>query len=94
MFSTTFYTDFTIADGFWAKAIEETYDTSFDSFKNDIKYMTELCIVLNHKLRDWYHKDPEWDIVRMYNDLFHKCEDYIYTHFKWDDLTYFYHATD
>ena len=59
MFTTTFYTDFTIADKFGADAIIDTYDRSLDSFKNDIKYMTELCIALNHKLWDWYHKDPD-----------------------------------
>ena len=50
---TTFWEDFTIADFFGVKAIQDTFDRAFGEWKKDYKYLTELILVLNHKI--WQH---------------------------------------
>lgn len=89
---TTFRSDFTIADVFGIDAIEDTYDRSFNNFKWDIKYMTELSMVLNHKIRDRYKKDKKF--AQKYQDLWTKLDDYIFEYFTWDDINFYYHITD
>ena len=50
---TTFWMDFSIADRFGKSAVKDTYKTAFESWKDNYKYLTELVMVLNHKI--WEH---------------------------------------
>ena len=47
---TTFWDDFTIAEKFGLPAIERTYRNAFNSWKNDVVFITELVLVLNWKM--------------------------------------------
>ncbi len=47
---TTFWDDFTIAERWGVKAIEDTYKNAFNSWKNDVVFITELVLVLNWKM--------------------------------------------
>ena len=49
-FSTTFWMDFSIADRFGVKAVKDTYHRAFKAWKHDYRYLTDLVIVLNHKI--------------------------------------------
>ena len=89
----TFYMDFSIADEFWVEAIKDTYNRSFEWWKNDIRYMTALAITLNWKLRDYYHYG-NIKVAKFYDELFKKCDAYILDNFEWDDLVYYYNVTD
>lgn len=91
---TSFWQDFTIADNFGigSKAVEETFDRAFEEWKSDYEYLTELVMVLNHKIWYWYDKDDE--MARLYNTLWDKADDYACDSLKGEELSYFYRITD
>ena len=62
-----FYGDFTIADGFGEKAIRDTYKRCFESWKDDYEYITELYLVLNHKI--WEHYEFNKSLAKVYDEL-------------------------
>ena len=45
---TTYWDDFTIAEHFGKQAILDTYKSAM--LNNDYKMLTQLCMVLNHKI--------------------------------------------
>ena len=47
---TTFWDDFTIAERWGVKAIEDTYRNAFNSWKTDVVFIVELVLVLNWKM--------------------------------------------
>lgn len=47
---TTFWNDFSIADRFGLSAVQDTFNRAFEEWKEDYKYLTELVLVLNHKI--------------------------------------------
>lgn len=89
---TTFYTDFSIADKFGVKAIKDTYQRAFDSWKDDVVFVTELCMVLNWKLHRWYNVNDEY--AKVYNELYVALDQWCCDNLKGDDLDYFYKTTD
>lgn len=89
---TTFWEDFTIADSFGASAIRDTYRRAFDNWKGNYKYLTELVMVLNWKIWQWYEKNEVYG--RLYNDLWQKADEYACTNLKGEELSYFYQTTD
>lgn len=84
---TTFWMDFSIADGFGAEGIKDTYNRAFDEWKNDYIYLTELVMVLNHKIWEWYEKDEE--IAKLYNDLWEKTDAFGMDNLKDEELGYY-----
>lgn len=70
-YKTTFYQDFSIADRFGHDAIKDTYNRAFTEWKGNYKYLTELVIVLNHKMWDWFGRNLKTS--RLYEDLFKKA---------------------
>lgn len=90
---TTFWTDFSIADRFGTSAVRETFQRAFDEWKSNYKYLTELVIVLNWKLREHYDK---WDkvLAKVYNDIWQIADSYAYENLKDEELKYFIHTTD
>lgn len=56
---TTFWQDFSIADKFGNNAIAETYERVKSEWKDNYKYWTELCLVLNHKIWQWHGRDSQ-----------------------------------
>ena len=95
---TTFYGDFSIADGMYQTtqqkiaAVKDTYNRAFKSWKNNYIYLTELVIVLNWKISEWYEKNKELSIC--YNDLWAQADMYACNNLKDDELSYFYRTTD
>lgn len=89
---TTFMTDFTIADRFGTYAIKDTFNRAFNEWKNNYVYLTELVIVLNLKIWEWYEKNK--DIARVYNDLWEKADAYACENLKGEELSWFYRITD
>ena len=89
---TTFWSDFSIADAFGVDAIRDTYKRAFKEWKNDHVYLTELVMVLNHKIWQWYERNET--IARVYNELWEKTDNYAMNHLKGDELTYFIRTTD
>lgn len=89
---TTFWEDFTIADFFGVKAIQDTFDRAFGEWKKDYKYLTELILVLNHKI--WQHYQSNPDVAALYNSLWKQADLYAVENLKDDELSYFYEVTD
>lgn len=89
---TTFYTDFSIADKFGTKAILETYQTAFQEWKHDYKYLTELAMVLNWKIWRWYEKNDEY--TKVYDKLWRELDKWCVDNLKGEELEYYYKTTD
>ena len=89
---TTFWTDFSIADCWGVSAIKDTFNRAFREWKGDYIYLTELVMVLNHKIWQWYEKDDKK--AEIYNTLWQKADAYARKNLKGDKLKYFYQTTD
>lgn len=89
---TTFWMDFSIADRFGYKAVEDTYRRAFRDWKHDYKYLTELVLVLNHKA--WQHMDKNPVLSDLYVTLYEVCDNYAIDNLKGHELKYFFEVTD
>lgn len=89
---TTFYQDFTIADAFGVSAIKDTYKRAFNEWKDNYKYLTELVMVLNWKIWEYYKVNDEY--AQLYNDLWMQADEYARTNLHGEEAYYFYRTTD
>lgn len=89
---TTFYSDLSIAECYGHKAIKDTYNKVLKEWGKDIKYMTEFVMSLNYKIWQLYKID--YITAKLYNDLWYESKEFIYKHFKGDDLDYYYNVVD
>ena len=90
---TTFWMDFSIAERFGTAAIEDTYNRAMKQWAGHYKYLTELVLVLNGKLWDWYEKKDN-TLARIYEDLYYKAREYALDNLKGEEFDFFYHHTD
>ena len=70
---TTFWQDFSIADKFGNNAIADTYRRAKSEWKDNYKYWTELCLVLNHKIWQWHERDRQKAIL--YDKLWREADE-------------------
>ena len=89
---TTFWEDFSIADRLGISAVKDTYERAFNNWKGNYKYLTELVLVLNHKI--WQHYEKNEELARVYNDLWEKADTYAVSNLKGEELSYFYRTLD
>lgn len=89
---TTFWEDFTIAEAFGEKAIRDTFNRAFNEWKSDYKYLTELVMVLNHKIWQWYERNETY--ANAYNELWEQADLYACENLKGDEASYFFRVTD
>lgn len=89
---TTFWFDFSVADRFGTAAIKDTYKRAFNGWKDNVEYLTELALVLNHKIWQWHGKNDTFG--RLYNELWAKTDTYAVENLKGDDLRYYLRTTD
>ena len=89
---TTFWSDFSIADRFGLSAIRDTFNRAVREWKEDYEYLTELVLVLNHKIWQYYETRP--DIASLYNTLWEEASQYAVENLKDDELSYYYDVTD
>ena len=90
--SSTFFADFSVADCYGVKAIEDTYKRAFGEWKSDVKMFTELVAVLNHKIWYWWKTNDEYS--KLYDRLWKEADAFGIDNFKGEDLTYFYYVLD
>ena len=62
---TTFWSDFSMAEQFGIEAVKDTFKRAFEEWKGDYKFLTELVMVLNHKIWQWYEKTMSWHVFTM-----------------------------
>lgn len=91
-YKTTFFNDFTIADVFGIEAVKDTYKRAFKEWKDNVEYITELTIVLNHKI--WQHCETNEPLARVYDKLWRELDTWCCENLKGKDLEYFYQTTD
>lgn len=89
---TTFYDDFTIADRFGISAVKDTFKRAFEEWKTNVEYVTELVMVLNHKI--WHHYKTNIELAKVYNELYDEANEWCWDNLKGEDLDYFYKTTD
>lgn len=92
---TTFYSDLSIAECFGVNAIQDTYRRVVKEWMNNIEYITEFAICLNHK--SWEHHAKHNDnLVKLYSELWYEISDKIQEHYKDNEeaLDYFFNVTD
>ena len=89
---TTFWSDFSIADRFGTAAIKDTFNRAFNEWKSNYIYLTELVIVLNYKIWEWYEKDDQK--AQLYNELWGEADLYATENLEGDELSHFYRITD
>lgn len=89
---TTFFEDFEIAERFGINAIKDTYKRAFKSWKNDVKYITELTMILNIKIWGWTECYQPY--AELYQELWEKTQDWCFENLKGEDLNYFISTTD
>lgn len=89
---TTFWNDFSIAEKFGKEAVKDTFNRAFEEWKDNYKYLTELVMVLNHKIWQWHEKDEE--LAQVYNALWEEADIFGCENLKGDELDYFYETLD
>ena len=89
---TTFWEDFTIADAFGVDAINDTFNRSFDGWKNNVEYITELAMVMSWKSCYYYGKNEEY--MNLYSELYHKVDEWCMNNLINSELIYYIDTTD
>lgn len=93
MISTTFYSDFTIADAFGPRAVMDTYKRAFREWKSDHRYLTALVITLNHKI--WEHYEAgHIALAELYDTLWRQADGYALDTLEDKALDYYLEETD
>lgn len=89
---TTFWHDFSMAECVGNNAVVETFKLAFNEWKFNYKYLTELVMVLNHKIFQWYENNKT--LSNIYNQLWEIADNYAVKNLHDDELDYFYKVTD
>ena len=89
---TTFWDDFTIADHFGTAAVQDTYNRAFNEWKDNIEYLTELVLVLNHKI--WQHHDHNIELESIYDRLWKEADGWCVENLTGEDAQYYFEVTD
>ena len=92
-FQTTFVEDFMIADRFGASAVRDTYKRSFDGWKTNYVYLTELVIALNWGMWRAYEVGNS-TLMEVYRELWAEADLYAQENLKGEELSFFYRVTD
>ena len=90
---TTFWQDFSIAEKFGISAIKDTFNRAFNEWKNNYRYLTELVMVLNWKIWEYYEKNNR-AYAELYNALWMAADAYATENLKGDEADYFFRVTD
>ena len=89
---TTFWEEFSIAETYGADAIREHYEMVFSQWKGNLKYLTELVLVLNWKVAIWFGVDDRLGLT--YDELCAEADAYALSTLKGDDLHYYLSTLD
>lgn len=73
-------------------AVVDTFKRAFEEWKGNYKYLTELVMVLNHKIWQWYQKNAA--LAAIYNFIWELADGYAVNNLKDKELECFYRVTD
>ena len=94
-YKTTFWSDFSLAEAYGVEAVEDTAKRAFDEWKDDIVYLTELVMILNHKC--WYHYQENDVLSETYERLYYLYDSMAYDYLEQhnpDGLDYYFKTLD
>lgn len=91
-FETTFWEEFSIADQYGPEGVLEHYNLVFDRWKDNLKYLTELVLVLNWKIYQWYQVDDTLGMT--YDELWKRADGFAMDTLKEEDLHKYLSALD
>jgi len=89
---TTFYMDFSIAERFGIEAVRETFERTFEEWKDNVVYVTELSKAMNWKI--WEHYEKNEKLARIYNELWERIDEWCMDNLKGEDIKYYLRTTD
>ena len=89
---TTFWDDFSVAEMFGSDAVIHTFNIAFREWHNNFKYLTELVLVLNHKI--WLHNEQDVKLAKLYDKLWTTADRYAVEHLQGEELDYYYRVLD
>lgn len=89
---TTFWDDFSIADKFGEDAVKDTYKRVMNEWKENYVYLTELVLVLNHKI--WQHFGFNKELALLYDELWRKAAIHAELNLQGDELSYYFKTID
>ena len=91
-FESSFWEEFSIAEVYGSEGVRDHWNLVFEQWKDNIKYLTELVLVLNIKIFIWYGVDDSIGLT--YDELWKQTDGYALETLKGDDLHYYLHTTD
>ena len=91
-FESTFWEEFSIADGYGPDGVREHYDLVFKQWKDNLRFLTELVLVLNWKIYQWYQVDDNLGMT--YDELWKRADSYALKTLKGDNLHYYLSVLD
>lgn len=91
-FESSFWEEFSIAENYGGDAVRKHYDLVFSQWKDNLKFLTELVLVLNIKIFIWYGVDDS--IGKMYDQLWKETDGYALDTLKGEDLHYYLSTID
>ena len=86
-FETTFWEEFSLADNYGSEGVIEHYNLVFNQWKDNLRFLTELVLVLNWKIYQWYQVDDTLGMT--YDELWKMTDGYALETLKGDDLHYY-----
>lgn len=93
---TTFFSDLAIAEMIGGeKAVKDTYNSIMKEWINNIEYITEFVLILNHKC--WMFYDAGMmDVSKLYHDLYYESYNRVAEHFDGNNeaISYFFKTLD
>lgn len=89
---TTFWMDFSIADRFGIAAVKDTFNRAFKEWKSNYKYLTELVMVLNHKI--WQKHETNYALAKVYDELWRKADEWACENLKGEEAEYYFRTLD
>ena len=95
-YQTTFMYDFAAVDGEGEIAIKDLAEKLFQQYKDNIVYLTELIMVINHRSWQWFQVDDE--LCDIYTELYYEYDEkainYLEKKGNQEELTYFFRTLD
>ncbi len=91
-FESTFWEEFSIAEDYGAEGVKEHYDLVFEQWKDNLKFLTELVLVLNIKIFIWFGVDDT--IGKTYDQLWKETDQYALDTLTGNDLHYYLSTLD
>lgn len=77
---TTIWEDLEAAESFGREAVRDTVFTFYSAWKDNVEFVTELVMAVNHLSWYWNEKDDTW--MNFYADLYYELDEEAITYME------------